>query len=246
MPARNSNTASTAAPTAVSERLELAKAISNMANKADTFIAATESYKTFSKDTLVKLDLDIEAKRLELDDLRKEIEHNIKNGKIDVDVALREYKREGAVAMLKEMNETVISDKDLNNMQRELKDLRENLDNATATIKKEEAEKREKAISQATRNMELQHKAANATIIALSKQREREIANLKSSITDLRNEISAQRELTRSVAEAGRHVSNYIPQPQSVRSWSKQRLQLRKFACMAMSLCLLIGPPGSI
>ena len=214
-PKTATTTASAAAGTPISERLELAKAISNVSNKVDGFIAATESFKNFTKEALVKLDLDIDSKRLELADLQKQIEHKIVNGRIDIDVALREYKREGAVAMLKEMNETVISDKELQSLRRELEELRGNYDAAVTTIKKEEAEKREKAIGQATKNMELQHKATNATILALSEQREREIGNLKSTITDLRNEISAQRELTRSVAEAGRQVSNYMPHPQA-------------------------------
>ena len=215
MPPKTSTISSAPATAGISERLELAKAISNISSKADAFVAATENFKSFSKDTLVKLDLDIEAKRLELSDLQRQIEHNIKNGKIDVDVALREYKREGAVAMLKEMQESVITDKELATLRHELQDLRSNYDAAIATVRKEEAEKRERAISQATKNTELQHKAANATVMALSEQREREIGNLKSTITDLRAEISAQRELTRSVAEAGRHVSNYIPHPQN-------------------------------
>ena len=212
-PRATSSSASTSAPAVVSERLELAKAISNICSKTEAFVTATENFKNFSKDALVKLDLDIEAKRLELDDLRKQIEHSIKNGKIDVDVALREYKREGAVNMLKEMNETAISNKELQNITKELNELRTNFDAAVASVKKEEAEKREKAIQYATRNMELTHKAENATIIALSEQREREISNLKSTLTDLRNEISAQRDLTRSVAEAGRQMS-YVQQPQ--------------------------------
>ena len=73
---------------------------------------------------MVKLDLDIEAKRLELDDLRKQIDNSIKNGKIDVDVALKEYKRDGAVSMLKEMHETVIPDKELESLRKELNELR--------------------------------------------------------------------------------------------------------------------------
>lgn len=220
MPPKSTTSASSAMhPTIVSERLELAKAISNVSSKAETFVNAIEHFKTFTKDVLVKLDLDIEAKRLELDDLKKEIENNIKNGKIDIDVALREYKREGAIAMLKEMKETVISDKELGALQKELNELRANFDSMAANLKKEEAEKTEKTISQALKNMELQHKAANATVIALSEQREREISNLKSAIQDLRNEISAQRELTRSVAEAGRHqMPNYMNSERAVRA----------------------------
>lgn len=217
-PKSATSTAAASAVTPISERLELAKAISNISTKGDAFMAAMESFKNFTKDSLVKLDLDIDSKRLELADLQKQIEHKIVNGRIDIEVELREYKRDSAVKMLKEMNESVISDKELAALRQELNELRSNYDTAIATVRKDESEKREKAIGQATRNLDLQHKATNATIIALSEQREREIENLKSSIIDLRAEISAQRELTRSVAEAGRHVSNYMPPPQNGRN----------------------------
>lgn len=216
MPARKDTIVVEKSP--VSERLELAKAISNVASKTDAFTAAIEHFKGFSKEVLTKLDLDIEAKRLSLEDLKKDIENNIKNGKIDIDVALKEYKREGAIAMLKEMNETVISTKELDSLKKELNELRTHFDDLVAKAKKEEAERREKAISAAVKNMDLTHKAENAQVLALSEQREREISNLKSTIVDLRTEISAQRELTRSVAEAGRQQMNYLPQAQSARS----------------------------
>lgn len=74
--------------------VELAKALSNVSSKADDLIAATESFKTSSKDALVKLNLDIESKRLEVQDFPKQIDHTVKNGKIDVDTALRKYKRD--------------------------------------------------------------------------------------------------------------------------------------------------------
>ncbi len=220
MPPKTATTTSAAA-TPISERLELAKAISNISTKGDAFVAAMETFKNFTKDSLVKLDLDIDSKRLELADLQKQIDHKIVNGRIDIQVELREYKRDSAVKMLKEMGESVIGDKELAALRQELQELRGNYDAAITTVKKEEAEKREKAIGQATRNMELQHKATNATILALSEQQQREIGNLKGTINDLRGEISAQRDLTRSVAEASSGRSqgggNYMPQGQPSR-----------------------------
>lgn len=119
--------------------------------------------------------------------------------------------------MLQDTHETVISTKELESLRKELKELKENYDGMIAQIKKEEAEKREKAISAATKNLELVNKAQNATVIAFSEQQKREIETLKSTITDLRNEVQMQRNLTQSVAEAGRHQMNYMHQPQTVR-----------------------------
>uniref|UniRef100_A0A6C0JWA7 Uncharacterized protein n=1 Tax=viral metagenome TaxID=1070528 RepID=A0A6C0JWA7_9ZZZZ len=206
----------TAAPSEkadVSERLELAKAISNMSSKADSFLSAVETFHSFSKDMLTKLDLDIESRKLELDDLKKQIEHSIKNGKIDVAVALKEYRREGAVEMLQGMGETVIPAKELDTLRSEFQVLKDQFDTMVKAVRKEEVEKRDEAISSAIRNMELKYKAENAMVNALSEQREREIATLKSNIVDLKSEISAQRELTKSVAEAGRHTVQQVSAP---------------------------------
>ncbi len=215
MPPKSATTTTTTI-TPISERLELAKAISNISTKGDAFVNAMESFKNFTKDSLVKLDLDIDSKRLELSDLQKQIDHKIVNGRIDIQVELREHKRDSAIKMLKEMGESVIGDKELAALRQELQELRGNYDTAISAVKKEEAEKREKAIGQATRNMELQHKATNATILALSEQQQREIGNLKGTINDLRAEISAQRDLTRSVAEAssGRSQGGNYNMPQ--------------------------------
>ena len=223
MPPKAATVTTTVTP--ISERLELAKAISNISTKGDAFVNAMENFKNFTKDALVKLDLDIDTKRLELSDLQKQIDHKIVNGRIDIQVSLREFKRESAVEMLKEMGETVIGDKELAALRQELQELRGNYDSAINAVKKEEAERREKAIGQATRNMELQHKATNATILALSEQQQREIGNLKGTINDLRQEISAQRDLTRSVAEASSGRSQggggYMPQHQQGGSSSR-------------------------
>jgi cell division protein FtsB len=61
----------------------------------------------------------------------------------------------------------------------------------------------------AIRNMELKQKADNASLIAESQQKDREIKNLQSGIQDLRKEVEAQRELTKSVASAGSNHHNY-------------------------------------
>lgn len=197
-----SSSASTSGVECTSERLELAKAISNLSSKADGFVKAVESFQQFNADKLTQLDLDIASRKAELQDIRDRIAYDIKNGKIEVDQTLKEYKREGAVRILTELNEVVVVEDKWNQMNEELKTLRAGHENAVNEIRKEEASKKAEAIAQITKNHELKNKAELAELVALNKQQEREIASLRATIQELRADITAQRNLTREVAEA--------------------------------------------
>lgn len=195
-------TASGNSAESTSERLELAKAISNLSSKADGFIKAVESFQQFNADKLTQLDLDIASRKAELQDIRDRIAYDIKNGKIEVDQTLKEYKREGAVKILTELNEVVILEEKWTQLNEELKVLRAGYEGAVAEVRKEEASKKAEAIAQITKNHDLKNKADLAELVALNKQQEREITNLRATIQELRSDITAQRQLTREVAEA--------------------------------------------
>ena len=52
-----------------SDRLQLAQSINNLVLRGDSFLAAMEELNTFSKERLVDLDLKIESKKQEFQDL---------------------------------------------------------------------------------------------------------------------------------------------------------------------------------
>lgn len=189
-------------PVTLSDRLELAKSISNLSTKTDAFINAVDSFKSFSKDVMTKLDLDMETKKVELSEITQEISNQMKNSKIEIELNLKEFKRDSAIKILKEFGERSISTKEYDGLVQELHDLRQNLQDTIDKVRREESEKSGKAINAAQKNMDLTSKAQNATLAAESAMKDKEIKSLRETIADLRQEIGLQRELTKQVSMA--------------------------------------------
>lgn len=203
--APKTNTQTSTRTNVKSERFELAKSISNICTKMESFNNSVNDLNTYSKDILNKIDLDISTKKIELSEIENNIQHSIKNSKIEIDLYLREYKRDASIEILTELDETVITNKKFNELNDELTHFRQEYKKDLDIIIKENVDKRDKAIGSAIKNMELKHKADNAALIAESSQKDREIENLRSNIQDLRKEVEAQRELTKSVASSSSH-----------------------------------------
>ncbi len=187
-----------------SERLELAMAISNIVSKQDAFTKSVETLQKFQSETLTKLDLEINSKKIELEVLADDYKHKQKDSQIETDQLLAEYKYNGAVNIIKDVNEVPISIDNLQKIKDELKDLRKDRTQELEDIKKKEREHAHKSLTSAMNNCELKHKAEIAELTASVNQQKREITTLQSAINNLQHELSEQRKLTKDVAEAGR------------------------------------------
>lgn len=138
-----------------SERLELAKAISNISAKQESFCKAVETLEKYKNEILVTLDLEIETKKKELEDMRESYSRLQKDGQIDTDQYLREYKYKGAVDILEEADEVPIKKKKLEKMELEIEQLREDRAAELEEIRKEERAQAKKNTDLAIRNCEL-------------------------------------------------------------------------------------------
>lgn len=187
-----------------SERLALAQAISAVATKQDAFVKAVETLEQYRGEILVNMDLEIETKKRELEDLKESLVRKQKDGKIDTDQFLREYKRRGAVQILQEGDEVPVKKARYEEMEEEIAKLRKDRTEEIEALRKEEREHAKRNTNLAVRNCELTHKAESAETNAAVKQQEREIASLQSTIENLKVELSEQRKLTKDVAEASR------------------------------------------
>ena len=116
----------------------------------------------------------------------------------------KEYQYEAALKVLGEKGEIPIKTSELKSLKDELHELKTNLEDKLEKAIKAEKVSSQQALHAALKNSELTHKAETAGILAISKQKEQEVVVLQSTIDNLKQEISAQRELTKSVAEAGK------------------------------------------
>jgi hypothetical protein len=189
-----------------SERLQLATAISNITAKQDAFIKAVEAMEYFKGETLTELDLEIASKKIELDNLADDYKKQIKDGQIETDQYLAEHKYDGAVNILKEINEVPIKSSELQKMRDTLTTLSQERDQEITDLKKKERDRGDKAMHAALNNMTLKHKAEIAELTASVNQQKKEIITLEATIKNLQNELAEQRKLTKDVAEAGRQA----------------------------------------
>lgn len=187
-----------------SERLQLAQSIAKITSTQDSFAKAVEQMKDFSTEMLKNLDLEIDTKREELQRLENEFNNRMKDEQIKAEQALREFKYRGALEILKETDEVAINSEELAQLREKVSSADQRLQGELEKLRKEEKSSAQAAMSAALTNMNLTHKAEIAKITAENEQRVNDIENFKNTISTLQKEITAQRELTRQVAESSR------------------------------------------
>lgn len=186
-----------------SDRLQLAQSINNLVLRGESFVSAMEHLTTFSKERLVELDLRIESKKQEFQDLTAQLNNRYKDVEIMLKQHLQEYKLDAVKEVLSGLNMTCLETSEHTRLVAELDALK-----ATAAQQIEAAVEQEKsagktAMSHALRNMDLTQKAETATLVAQVEQQIKEIGVLKETISNLKHEIAEQRSLTKEVAIAG-------------------------------------------
>lgn len=187
-----------------SARIALSKNISALSTKQDAFMKAVQALGDFNEETLLELDLKIQNKNLDLEELKKTLKNKEIDGKIECDQKIKEYKLEAALKILEENGLVSVETSELENLKTEVSDLKtaEKLLVEDTTKKLEGQHK--KAITAITTNSDLKHKAEHATLTASVEQKEKEITVLKETISNLTSELKFQRELTKDVAMASK------------------------------------------
>ncbi len=153
-----------------SDRLQLAQSINNLVLRGDSFLSAMDELTSFSKERLVDLDLKIEAKKQEFQDLTIGLENQFK----DVEIKLKQHLQENKLVAVKEvlagLNMMYIETAEHTRLVTELDTLR-----TTSATQLQQAVSSEKAIGdaalkQALHNQELAHKAQIASLTAQVEQ----------------------------------------------------------------------------
>uniref|UniRef100_A0A6C0BPH2 Uncharacterized protein n=1 Tax=viral metagenome TaxID=1070528 RepID=A0A6C0BPH2_9ZZZZ len=200
-------TKSTSTTSTDNPRLELAKALNQFATKVDALEKAYEGIKTVTKDTLTEFDLEIEAKKQELDRLEEQDSHDRKRRKTEADLEIAEHRYNSAVKILEERNEVSIPSTVLEEMKQRLQTLTSQRESEMEKLATAEKAKAKKALDAAISNCQLKQKAETAVLEATNQTQLKEIESLKGQIESLKNEVAEQRNLTARVAESTRNIS---------------------------------------
>ena len=185
-----------------SDRLQLAQAINNLVVRGETFTSALTELSNFSKERLVELDLKIEAKKAEFQDLTNQLENQYKDTEIKLRQSLQDTKLVAAKEVLTSLDMTTITNMEYSNLTNELSTLKSQYKSDIEKTIKEEQEKAQSNLKQVLTNKELAHAAEIATLKATTDQQVKEIGVLKETIKNLKEEIAEQRTLTKEVAIA--------------------------------------------
>ncbi len=147
-------------------RLELAKAINALSQKMEAFGKAAEGLASFTKDTLVEFDLQIQAKNEDLARLAEENDHTQKRLKTETTLFLAEFRYDGAKKVLSERNEMPVSVADYEQMKATLTRLTAEREKDVESAVKHEKERARAALESAVQMRELNHKAQTAELTA--------------------------------------------------------------------------------
>lgn len=98
-----------AVTTEKSERLKLAESISNFSKQQKQFLEAHSELKDYQVNIFNDLDLQIESKKKELEDLTSQYEHREANLQIGCDINVRKHARAEALRILADSDEIAIS-----------------------------------------------------------------------------------------------------------------------------------------
>jgi len=185
-----------------SDRLQLAQSINNLVLRGESFVSAMEELNTFSKERLVDLDLKIESKKQEFQDLTTALENQYKDTEIKIKQNLQENKLVAVKEVLSSLNMMYIETAEHSRMVSELEQLKTTTATQLSTAVDAERASGKAALTQALHNQSLSHKAEIAGLTAQVDQQVKEIAVLKETISNLKHELAEQRSLTKEVAIA--------------------------------------------
>lgn len=185
-----------------SDRLQLAQAINNIVVRGESFVGALEQLSNFSKERLVELDLKIESKKQEYEDLMSKLENHYKDTEIKLKQNLQENKLQAVKEVLSTMDMICISNVQFNDVQHELQTLKSNYQTQLDKAIETEKEKATNHLNTTLKTLDLSHRAEIATLKAQTEQQIKEISVLNETIKNLKHEINEQRLLTKEVAIA--------------------------------------------
>lgn len=192
------------APAVSSERLQFVKAIESFSKAAENVTSTATLLNDLPKKLLVDLDQSITEKKTQLAELEEEFAHDKKRRCIELAQEVQEFGYQKAVEILGARGEEPISSQKLADLR---KDLEENEEASSKEM--DEALKKLEARMKAERTMALQkatleHEKNTAVLKAEGKRLADEIKQYTATIEMLKEEIKAQRQLTKEVADAGR------------------------------------------
>jgi len=183
-------------------RLQLSKNIAVLTNAQEEFIEATKNLASFKEESLRAFDLQLEAKKSELEELERTFEITKKNKEIELDQSIKEYGYAAALKILEERKEIPIQSAELEKLRSLVASHEQTLQKQVEEATAKERVEGKRALEAAVKNCQLTHKAETAQLQAGAEQKQHEIESLRAQIKDYKHELERTRETIKDVAQA--------------------------------------------
>lgn len=180
--------------------LELIKYTQQLVKTQDTFSKVMDDYKNFIASQLQEQLTTITYNEQRLKELEKEYDVTKKDKQVQLELYLREFKRQSIDTFLEEFKERAIAIDDYQRIISENERLRQDYSQAIKDAVDEEKQRNKQAQEHTKRTLELQKNAEVAKVTAQLETQKEQIKFLYETIDSLKKDINAQRELTKDVA----------------------------------------------
>jgi len=217
-PTMSRRSASVAATSANNVTLALTKALQGVTKSEDGFTKSVTKLNELLTETFADLETRHAAKQKALDDLKLRYEQEEKNRKIAVAQNVRARAYDAAKQSLTERKEVAVRSEDYEQLREDYSELRATKEQEIRDSVSAERKRNDQHNEALKRTLELQKQAEVAQVEARLETQIQHIEVLKSTIENLKNDLQAQRELTKDVAQAASKQMPMWQQPQQVNS----------------------------
>jgi hypothetical protein len=183
-------------------KLALATAITGIKKSQDAFAKSVAQYKELEDKTFTELEIKLTAKRQDLDELDTTYNNRKKQRKLDLEHDLKEQGLIAAKKILEERGDLAVSKESYETLQRDHAALKAKFDDTSKSAIAEEKAKINEANKNWQRTVQLEYESKMAAANAENNQQKKQISVLSETIASLKEDMAAQRQLTKDVANS--------------------------------------------
>ena len=198
--------------------LELIKYTQQLVKTQDTFSKVMDEYKNFIASQLQEQLTTIGYNEQRLHDLEKQYEAMKKDKQVELDLYVKEFKRQSIDKFLEEFKERAVLVEDYQRLITDNEQLRQDASQSIDKAVAEERARNKQTQEYTKRTLELQKNAEVAKVTAQLETQKEQIQFLYDTIDSLKKDINAQRELTKDVANAAGASNNHLYRSQNAQN----------------------------
>ena len=218
MPSRRTTTGTNGTTSTVTSQnsvLAFTKAIQGVSKSQESFEKAVEGLNSLISETFSELELKLNAKQKEVNDLEEKYTYDERSKKLEVDLNVKEHGYDAAVKILEERGEVPVASITYDELKRMYEELKTSRDTEVKEAVEREQERNNHHVAVLKETLELKNQAEVAKVQAQLEAQVMQIKVLETTIDRCTKDLDEQRKLTKDVAMASANKQMFMPQQSS-------------------------------